>query len=188
MEILVKSSVCTVGWLHATSVASVCTVGWLHATSVASVCTVGWLHATNVASVCTVGWLHATNVASVCTVGWLHATNVASVCTVGWLHATSVASVCTVGWLHATSVAPVCTVGWTAKADNHVKPIFCYLFIYLSTCFAIYLHSFVFFVCYQEPKNEKDDEHCRKINELLNNPPSPGHSSSARTAGGCRGN
>lgn len=32
----------------------------------------------------------------------------------------------------------------------------------------------------KEPKTDKDEEYCRKVNELLNNPPTPG---SARTMG-----
>lgn len=31
-----------------------------------------------------------------------------------------------------------------------------------------------FFFSRQEPKTEKDEEHCRKVNEYLNNPPMPG--------------
>jgi len=33
----------------------------------------------------------------------------------------------------------------------------------------------------QEPKADKDEENCRKLNEYLNNPPAPG---SARSASG----
>jgi len=35
-----------------------------------------------------------------------------------------------------------------------------------------------FFFWMQEPKDEGDDEYCKKVNELLNNPPAPGTSSS----------
>jgi len=36
-----------------------------------------------------------------------------------------------------------------------------------------------FFFWMQEPKEEKDDEHCKKVNEVLNNPPTPGSATSA---------
>ena len=36
----------------------------------------------------------------------------------------------------------------------------------------------------QEPKTDKDDENCRRLNEVLNNPPTPG---SNRSGGGTPG-
>jgi len=36
----------------------------------------------------------------------------------------------------------------------------------------------------QEPKSDKDEENCRKLNEYLNNPPAPG---SSRGGGGLAG-
>ncbi|KAG8230785.1 hypothetical protein J437_LFUL011349 [Ladona fulva] len=38
-----------------------------------------------------------------------------------------------------------------------------------------------FFFWMQEPKTDKDDDHCRRVNEMLNNPPTPG---SQRSGGG----
>ena len=43
------------------------------------------------------------------------------------------------------------------------------------------LHINLSLVITQEPKADKDEELCKKVNENLNNPPAPG---SARAAGG----
>jgi len=42
----------------------------------------------------------------------------------------------------------------------------------------------LFFFWMQEPKTEKDDDFCKKVNEVLNNPPTPG---SSRSGGGTPG-
>lgn len=39
-----------------------------------------------------------------------------------------------------------------------------------------------FFFWMQEPKDDGDEEYCKKVNELLNNPPAPGSSSAAGNA------
>lgn len=36
----------------------------------------------------------------------------------------------------------------------------------------------------QEPKTEKDDENCRRINDVMNNPPAPGSNRSGGTTPG----
>lgn len=40
---------------------------------------------------------------------------------------------------------------------------------------------------FQEPKTEKDDEFCQKVNEYLNNPPAPGSNRSGGSTPGALG-
>jgi len=41
-----------------------------------------------------------------------------------------------------------------------------------------------FFFWMQEPKEDNDEEHCKKVNELLNNPPAPGSAAASGGSGG----
>lgn len=41
----------------------------------------------------------------------------------------------------------------------------------------------ILFLCSQEPKTDKDEEYCRKVNEYLNNPPMPGTLGSSGSGG-----
>ena len=52
-------------------------------------------------------------------------------------------------------------------------------------CGSVSFHLHCFILIFQEPKTDKDEENCKKVNEYLNKPPTPG--SSRGTSGGAGG-
>jgi len=61
--------------------------------------------------------------------------------------------------------------------ENHFQHSVCTLRNTLATMF---IERDEFVLTYlQEPKADKDEENCRKLNEYLNNPPAPGSTRSA---------
>ncbi|KAK4293317.1 hypothetical protein Pmani_033977 [Petrolisthes manimaculis] len=80
----------------------------------------------------------------------------------------------------------------TVEEDLIVFPDDC-LFKRVNQCTTGRVYVLIFrssvrrlFFWMQEPKTDKDEEHCRKVNELMNNPPTPG--SSSRTPGSSSSN
>ena len=45
----------------------------------------------------------------------------------------------------------------------------------------------IIIICIKEPKTDKDEDHCKKVNEYLNNPPTPGSSRGGTGAAGLAG-
>jgi 26S proteasome regulatory subunit N13 len=56
-----------------------------------------------------------------------------------------------------------------------------------TSIFVLQSSSRKMFFWMQEPKEDKDDEHCKKVNDYLNNPPAPGSAGRGSAGGGSGG-